>query len=133
MPTPDQCLQNLLTAIVYPIALQTQWLLFTNVIEIEESTTLSNLTEAIWPGYVRCNNGSNSAIAIDDEIASSFPITNPTFTNSDSVPHSYAGVALVDAATGSLWHVETLPVTPVPPGSSVVVLPTYTLQEILPG
>jgi hypothetical protein len=118
-----------MTGIQQNIALFWDWLLFTNNIEITLATTLADLTEANWPGYVRQNNGSNIGPTLDDGVATSYPVTNPTFTNTDTAPYVFWGWAIVGRVDGLMLAGKNEGLNLIGPSAQVILLPTFTLQE----
>lgn len=122
-------LSNVMSFVQLNIALFWEWILFTSNTPITESTVLSDLTEANWSGYVRIPNGSNVGPIITDGIATSYPYANPTFSNTDSVPHTFYGWGMVHRPTGVLVNAANVGPQTIAANGTVVVIADYTLQE----
>lgn len=125
----NQGLANVMSYVQLNIALFWEWVLFTNDVTITDATLLSDLVEANWPGYSRVNNGSNLGPDIADAVATSYPVSSPTFANSDSLPHAFYGWGLVDRVSGVLVDGANVGEQTIVPGGEVIVIANYTLQE----
>lgn len=128
---PNSGLQAFGTFFAQSIAYATQWILYTNVFTPTLDTVLSDLTEASFAGYARAPNGINNAVSVADGIAKTTPFTPLVFVNTDVVVAELQGYALVDLAYTTLYAIATLGPVYLYPNGQLVLLPTYTVQELI--
>ena len=90
--------------------------LFTNNFTITLSTSLSDLTEAAWSGYVQVLIGTLVGPTLSSDRAVVTPVTPIAFTNTSGSPVNFYGWFMVDAAQTRLIAAVNVGVTTIPDG-----------------